>query len=61
MLRKRFTPEQIVNKLREAEVRLSQGATVLAARRALEVSEQTFYGWRKDAGHLKLSQARRLP
>ena len=60
MPRKRFAPEQIINKLREAEVRLAQGETVSEVCRTLAVSEQTFYRWRKEFGGLKLSQARRL-
>lgn len=57
---KRFTPEQIISKLREAEVRLAQGQSMTEVCRALAVSEQTFYRWRKEFGGLKLSQARRL-
>ena len=57
---KRFTPEQIISKLREAEVRLAQGQSMTDVCRALAVSEQTFYRWRKEFGGLKLSQARRL-
>ena len=60
MPRKRFAPEQIINKLREAEVRLAQGETVSEVCWTLAVSEQTFYRWRKEFGGLKLSQARRL-
>ncbi len=60
MPRKRFTPEQIISKLREAEVRLAQGQSMTDVCRALAVSEQTFYRWRKEFGGLKLSQARRL-
>ena len=57
---KQFTPEQIISKLREAEVRLAQGQSMTDVCRALAVSEQTFYRWRKEFGGLKLSQARRL-
>jgi putative transposase len=60
MPRKRFTSEQIVGKLREAEVRLAQGELLPDVCRALAVSEQTFYRWRKEFGGLKLSQAQRL-
>ncbi len=60
MTLKRFAPEQIINKLREAEVRLAQGETVSEVCRTLAVSEQTFYRWRKEFGGLELSQARRL-
>lgn len=43
MPRKRYTPEQIISKLREAEVLLSQGQTVAQASKQLGVSEQTYY------------------
>ena len=58
--RKRHTPEQIIRKLREAEVLLSQGRTVKEVSRELGVTEQTYYRWRKEYGGLKISQARRL-
>ena len=60
MNRKRFTPEQIIGILREAEVRLSQGETVKAICRGLGITEQTYYRWRKDYGGMKVSQARRF-
>jgi len=60
MARKRFTPEQIIRMLREAEVRLSQGEKVKVICRSLEITEQTYYRWRKDYGGMKVSQARRL-
>lgn len=60
MGRKRFTSEQIITKLREAEVLLSQGATVGEVTRKLEISEQTFYRWRKDYGGMRVDQAKRL-
>ena len=60
MPRKRFTSEQIISKLREAEIRLGQGETLPDVCRALAVSVQTFYRWRKEFGGLKLSQAQRL-
>ncbi len=60
MPRKRFTSEQIISKLREAEIRLGQGETLADVCRSLAVSEQTFYRWRKEFGGLKLSQAQRL-
>jgi len=49
MVRKAFKPEQIINKLREAEVLLSQGLTVGEASRKLGVAEQTYYRWRKES------------
>jgi len=45
MSRKRYTPEQIIGMLREAEVRLSQGETVGVICRGLGVSEQSYYRW----------------
>lgn len=60
MPRKRFTPEEIIHKLREAEVLLSQGQTVPEAARQLGVAEQTYYRWRKEYGGMDKSQARRL-
>ena len=60
MARKRYPIEQIIHKLREAEVRISQGATVAQACKAIEVAEQTYYRWRKEYGGLKTDQAKRL-
>jgi len=60
MVRKAFKPEQIINKLREAEVLLSQGSTVGEASRKLGVTEQTYYRWRKEYGGMRVEQARRL-
>jgi len=60
MPRKQFTSEQIITKLREAEVLLSQGMTVVEAARQLEISEQTYYRWRKEYWGLDKTQARKL-
>jgi putative transposase len=60
MSRKRFTPEQIIGKLREAEVALAQGQTVAQVCRILGIAEQTFYRWRREYGGLKVEQAKRL-
>ena len=60
MPRKRHTAEQVIGKLREAEVSLSGGQTVPAVCRTLGVSEQTYYRWRKEYGGLKIEQARRF-
>lgn len=60
MPRKRYTPEQIISKIREAEVLLSQGQTVTQASKQLSVSEQTYYRWRKEYGGMRTSQVRRL-
>lgn len=58
--RKRYKAEEIIEKLREAEVLLSQGKTVQEAARTLEISEQTYYRWRKEYGGMDKTQARRL-
>jgi len=58
--RKRFTAKQIITKLREAEVYLGQGKTVKEASRLLEISEQTYYRWRREYGGMDISQAKKL-
>ena len=60
MVRRSYTPEQIINRLREAEVLLSQGATVGEASRKIGVTEQTYYRWRREYGGMRVEQARRL-
>jgi putative transposase len=60
MSKKRFTAEQIIGKLREAEVGLAQGQTVGQVCRTLGIAEQTFYRWRREYGGLKIEQAKRL-
>ena len=60
MVRKAFKPEQIINRLREAEVLISQGATVNEASRKLGVTEQTYYRWRREYGGMRVEQAKRL-
>jgi putative transposase len=60
MAKKRYTPEQIIGKLREAEVALAQGETAAQVCRTLGIAEQTFYRWRREYGGLKVEQARRF-
>ena len=60
MGRKRYTPEEIIANLREVEVRLGQGETTGQAVRAIGVTEQTYYRWRREYGGLKVDQARRM-
>ena len=60
MPKKIFRPEQIISKLREAEVLMSQGKTVGEICRALGVSDQTYYRWRKEYGGMGTDQAKRL-
>ncbi len=60
MAKKRHTPEQVINKLREAEAAIAEGSTVAEAARRIGVIEQTFYRWRSEYGGLRIDQARRL-
>ena len=57
---KKHRPEEIIGKLREAEVVLAQGATTAEACRRIAISEQTYYRWRKEYGGLKTDRARRM-
>jgi len=57
---KKHTAEQIVRKLRTAEVELAKGSTVSAVCKKLQITEQTYYRWRKEFGGMQVSQARRL-
>lgn len=57
MPRKTFKPKEIISKLREAEVSLSQGASVAEVVRALQISEVTYYRWRKEYGGMRVEQA----
>ena len=59
MARKRHTPEQIIRKLREAEVELAKGLTTVDVARKLGITEQTYYRWRKEYGGLRMDQAKR--
>lgn len=60
MARKRFAAEQIIHKLREAEVELARGVSTGEVCRKLEICEQTYYRWRRVYGGLKVDQARKL-
>ncbi len=60
MAGRRHTAEQIVRKLREAEVELAKGQSIKAACKKLGITDQTYYRWRKEYGGLQVSQARRL-
>jgi transposase-like protein len=60
MGKKRFTAEQIINKLREAEVLQSSGLSIVEICSQLEVKEQTYYKWRKEYGGMRIDQAKRL-
>ena len=60
MARNRHTSEQIISKLREAEVELAKGTAVAQACKKIGITEQTYYRWRKAYGGLKVDQAKRL-
>lgn len=60
MGRKRFSAEEIVNRLRQADVLISQGQTVSQVCKQIGVTDQTYYRWRKEYGGLKTDQAKRL-
>jgi putative transposase len=60
MKKKGFSAEQIIGKLREAEVLLGQGSTVGEVSRKLSITEQTYYRWRREYGEMRVGQARRL-
>jgi transposase-like protein len=53
MAKKRATPEQIIAKLREAEVLVAQGKTIAQAAKQIGATEQTYYRWRREYGGLK--------
>lgn len=60
MAKKRYKAEDIIHKLREADVLLAQGKPVAEVCRALGVTDVTYYRWRKEYGGLKVEQAKRL-
>jgi len=60
MVRKSYTAEKIINKLREAEILLSQGATLAVIWKKIGVSDCTYYRWRKEYGGMRVDQAHRL-
>ncbi len=60
MSKKRYKPEQIVTLLRQIEVEIANGKTTPHACRGAEITEQTYYRWRKEYGGLKMDQAKRL-
>ena len=57
MVRKSYTPEQILNKLREAEILLNQGTTLSVVWKKIGVSDCTYYRWRKEYGGMRIEQA----
>jgi transposase-like protein len=60
MATKRYTAEQIISKLREAEVLLAKGISVSRASKQIGIVEQTYYRWRREYGGLKVAQAKRF-
>ena len=60
MPKKRYNAEEIIHKLREADVLLSQGCSVKQVTKQLDIAEQTYYRWRKAYGGMKVDQAKRL-
>jgi transposase-like protein len=60
MGKRKYKPEEIIRKLREAEVLLGQGATIGEVCRKIEVTEQTYYRWRKEYGGVRTDQAHKL-
>jgi len=60
MGRQKHTPEEIISKLREAEVLQAKGMSIEEVMRQLGVSDATYYKWRKEYGGLRVDQAKRL-
>jgi len=60
MIRKSFTPEQIINRLREAEIHINQGISIAEASRKIGITQQTYHRWRKEYGGLRIEQAKKL-
>jgi putative transposase len=60
MRKKRYRPEEIISKLREADILLGQGHTVAQVIKSIEISDVTYYRWRKEYGGMNTSQAKKL-
>ena len=60
MARRRFSAEQIVSKLRQIEVLMAQGRPAALACKEADISEQSYYRWRKEYGGLEIDQAKRM-
>lgn len=60
MGRKRHSAEEVVNKLRQADVELAKGSTIAAVCKVLGITDQTYFRWRKEYGGLKVDQAKRF-
>ena len=60
MAKRTYNPEQVINKLREAEIYITQGSSISEASRRINITVQTYYRWRKEYGGMQVEQARRL-
>ena len=60
MARKRYSSEQIIGYLQEAEILQAKGSTIPQICKKIKVTEQTYYRWRKEYGSLSVDQAKRL-
>ena len=60
MANRAYNPEQVINKLREAEIYITQGSTIAEASRKINIAVQTYYRWRKEYGGMQIEHARRL-
>jgi len=60
MAKRSYTPEKIINKLREVEILLSQGSTIGQAARKIGVTDMTYYRWRREYGGMRIEQVKRL-
>ena len=60
MANRAYNPEQIINKLREAEIYITQGSSIAEASRKINIAVQTYYRWRKEYGGMQIEHARRL-
>ena len=60
MAKQRYTTEEIIHKLREADVLVGQGQTIAQVTKQIGVTEQTYFRWRKSHGGLRIDQAKRL-
>ena len=60
MAKKGYTPERVINKLREAEILLQQGATIAVVSKKIGITAHTYYRWRKEYGGMRIEQAKKL-
>ena len=60
MTKRKYSSEEVIHKLREADVLLGQGKTIPEVAKQLEITDQTYYRWRKTYGGMKVDQAKRL-